>query len=133
MRIAAYFLAVYYIVLFDVANKSIILWYYCHRYSLIVYILLGLSYIAYLVTTYDDVPIVAMDYLLLAVVVMTFFLPVSLLTIYHVNTITIKILITFLGFELLRFKLGDRSNYLAVGLISALCLNFVMAFWPWII
>jgi UDP-GlcNAc:undecaprenyl-phosphate GlcNAc-1-phosphate transferase len=133
MRIAAYFLAVYYIVLFDIANKTIILWYYGHRYSMIIYILLGLSYIVYLITTYDDVPIVAMDYLLLAVVVMTFFLPVSLLTIYHVNTITIKVLITFLGFELIRFKLGDRSNYLAAGLISALCLNFIMAFWPWII
>ncbi len=133
VRVSAYFLAVYYIVLFDIDAGNIVLWNNYDKYAAVIYIMLGLSYVCYLFTTYDDIQVVAMDYLLLAVVVMTFFLPASMLAIYHVNTITIKILITFLVFELLRFKLDNRSNYLTAGVISALCLNSLMAFWPWII
>lgn len=134
LRLSAYFPAVYYIILFDFANNHSGVWHYEELdYYFVIYILLGISYICYLLTTYDEIPVVAMDYLLLAVVILTFFLPVSLLTQYHINTITIKTLIIFLGFELLHYKLGDRCDPLIACLISALCLNFFMAFWPWVV
>lgn len=134
LKIAAYFPAVYYIILFDLANEDTLVWSHDkYNYYAIIFIVLGVSYIGYLITTYDEVPVVAMDYLLLAVVVLTYFLPVTILSKYHVNIITIKVLITFLAFELLHYKLGERSDFVVAGLLFCLFLNFLMAFWPWVI
>ena len=116
------------------AIKLIIITSYLPKYHEInfvfIYGVLGLSYICHLLTTYDDIPVVTMDYLLLSLVVMIFFLPISLLAAYHINIIMIKLLITFLGFEVIMFKFGERSACLIGAVMLALCLNSIMAFWP---
>jgi UDP-GlcNAc:undecaprenyl-phosphate GlcNAc-1-phosphate transferase len=130
-RLSAYFVALYYVVLFDLGKNQIAwnpTW-----VNTCLFFLIGISYFCHLISTNDEIPIVTMDYLLLAVVVFTFFLPPALLQTYHVHTITAKILVTFLGFELVYYKLRTKNYILAAGLLPALGLNFVMAFWPWVL
>jgi len=43
------------------------------------------------------------------------------------------IMLMFLAFELLLYKSREQIDLLVLGIMSSLGLNFIMAFWPWVI
>ena len=132
VKIAAYFSATYYILV--VEQSRALLWYPgAAGIYLPLFVLIGMCYCCYLVCTYDQIPTVTMDYLLLGVVILTLFLPEPYRSEYRVHAIAAEILLTFLAIELLSFKLKDEGDLMMLGLLPSLGLNAVMAFWPWVI
>lgn len=131
VKVAAYFSAITYIL--TAAHSSPTMWYEQNFYLwLILFLVMGCSYCCYLVFTLEQMPTVTMDYLLLAVVVLTSFLPAPLLAEYRVHSIAAKILLVFLALELVSFKLKDEGDLMLFGLLPSLGLNVIIGIWPWI-
>ena len=129
VKVAAYFSAISYIL--STSQSPAGSWYAQNSGGwLILFLAMGVSYCCYLVFALEQMPTVTMDYLLLAVVVLTSFLPAPLLTEYRVHTIAAKILLVFLAIELVSFKLKDEGDLMLLWLLPSLGLNVVMAFWP---
>lgn len=132
VKVAAYFSAITYILSASYSSEA--LRYEQNSYLwLILFLAMGFSYCCYLVFAIEQMPTVTMDYLLLAVVILTSFLPAPLLTQYRVHTIAAKILLVFLALELVSFRLKDEGDLVLLGLLPSLGLNVVMAFWPWVL
>ncbi len=129
VKVAAYFSAISYIL--STSQSPPAPWYAQDSgLWLILFLAMGLCYCSCLVFMLEQMPTVTMDYLLLAVVVLTSFLPAPLLAEYRLHTIAAKILLVFLALELVSFRLKDEGDLLLLGLLPSLVLNVAMAFWP---
>lgn len=135
IKLAGYFLALYYILALDFsANFPALLWYSGDRsFLLAVFVLMAGSYLLFLITAVEKVPMSTMDLLLLALVALTFLLPWPIRAQFHVNTIAVKVLLMFLSLEVVVDKLDDRIDLLALAAFPALAMNLIMALWPWVI
>lgn len=132
VKIAAYFSATYYILV--VEQSRALLWYpEAGRLYFPLFVAIGICYCCYLVCTYEQMPTVTMDYLLLGVVILTIFLPEPYRSEYRVHAIAAEILLTFLAIELISFNLKDKGDLMMLALLPSLGLNVLMAFWPWVI
>ena len=129
VKVAAYFSAIYYIL--SASQNPAVLWTeHGSGILLLLFFVMGGCYCCYLVFALEQMPTVTMDYLLLALVVLTLFLPAPLLREYRVHTVAAKILLVFLSIELVSFRLKDEGDLMLLGLLPALGLNVVIAFWP---
>lgn len=127
-----YFTSLYYILAIDLDDP--VLWVQNKAgIYFILFLIIGLSYCLYIITTMEELPVFAMDYLLLGIVILTFFLPEVYLNKFHIHTIAIKVLLIFLSVKLISYKLQNRIALLTPLVVLLLGLNFVMSFWPWVI
>ncbi len=134
LRVAAYYVGLYYIIAIDNNSKTLLIVNWIEwAVNVGIFLIIGASYLCYILTTFERIPIVGTDYLLLGIVVLTYFLPEWQLEEFHVHRLATKILIIFLTFELLLFKLKDKISYLVSSMVFILIVNFVLIFWPWII
>ncbi|MCK8603908.1 glycosyltransferase family 4 protein [Desulfoferrobacter suflitae] len=132
-RVAAYFAGVYYIVTLELGTNPMMWAPAQGRLLTYLFAVIALFYCGYLVISYEKMPIVTMDYLLLSAVALVFFFPSDFIREYHVHRIALMIMLMFLAFELVLYKLRNRMDVLIGGMLTSLGLNFAMAFWPWII
>jgi UDP-GlcNAc:undecaprenyl-phosphate/decaprenyl-phosphate GlcNAc-1-phosphate transferase len=132
VKLAAYFSATYTIMIIE--HGRLTLWHpSAPDIYLPLFVAIGLCYCCYLVCTFEQMPIVTMDYLLLGVVILTLFLPEPYRSQYRVHAIAARVLLMFLTIELIAYKLKDKGDLMMLGLLPSLGLYFVMAFWPWVI
>jgi len=126
LKMAALYLGLYYVHQLD--RGDVLIW---DRANLGLFtaisMLIGASYCCYLVATFEKIPVAAMDYLLLAIVVLTFFLPNAYLRNFHIHRIAVEFLLIFAAFELIFFKMRHRPAHLAAGIVLMLAANMLIA------
>ncbi len=129
VKVVAYFSAIAYIL---AATESSGTLQYAQNSGLwlLLFLAMGLSYCCCLIFALEQMPIVTMDYLLLAVVILTSFLPAPLLAEYRVHAIAAKILLVFLALELVSCRLRDGSDLMLYGLLPSLGLNVAITLGP---
>jgi UDP-GlcNAc:undecaprenyl-phosphate GlcNAc-1-phosphate transferase len=132
VKMAGYFIALYYIPLFELEGDRFLYKPIITGAYEVIFFIIGVSYVVYLITTLDKAPVVTMDYLLLGVVVLTFFFPNEYLNSLHLHKIAAKVLIVFVSLELVAFKIRGKDHYLLAAMMASLGLSFAMAFWPWV-
>ncbi len=128
VRICAYFLTIFYVFSWEFQVQELPGFLLDWGIYDALFFAMGGAYFFYLLVTQERLPLVTMDYLLLAVVIFTFFLPEDVLLTYHVHSISARVFIVFLCVELIAFVRAESFSILRVATLAALALNALHAF-----
>ncbi len=128
VKIAAFFIAVCTIAAFEFQMGSEPRLTQVRPYYNALFACMGACYFLSLVATLETMPLVTLDYLLLALVIFTFFLPRAYLEEFHVQSISARMLLVFLCIELIAYRLRGRFSFIWAPVFAALGLNIAFAF-----
>jgi UDP-GlcNAc:undecaprenyl-phosphate GlcNAc-1-phosphate transferase len=135
LGISFYFLGVYYIFFTEYSQSSFFLTSQYRLHYNILFFLLAMCYLGYLVSTLERISFTTNDFLMLTFVIFLFFLPNTYPWTLHVRAIAVKSFLIFVCLEMIFKKLkvqmdSKLSPVTLTPLILILGLNFLIAFWP---
>ncbi|MGA1824620.1 MAG: glycosyltransferase family 4 protein [bacterium] len=127
LRFSAYFISLFYISFLEFQLPP-----FRHIYN-ILFIGMGICYLFFLITTLEKIPFFPIDYLLLGMVIFTFFLPKTYPGLVHLNNIAARVLFMIFSIELLFYKLKEEKFRLMLySILFALGVTCAIAFWPFL-
>jgi hypothetical protein len=125
LSISFYSLGLYYIFFTEYSQNSV---YITFQYHKLMFVALGMSYIGYLVSSFEIMSFSTNDFLLLTIVIFFFFLPRSYDWIIHFRSIAVKWFLLVICIQLIFRSFKTKINVTLIPAIVALGLNSLISF-----